>query len=141
VRTGITDALHILQEAEPIFASANDALKVKWHGQKAIILLKLAYTEGRPDYADRVIIEFTADIYHCDQAKHERYCATSLNNLATLLYKPGRCREAHENLDRAQAVLTRLRDGLLAQVDETRARVLVAERKYADASIIQEPEA
>lgn len=111
--------------------------RVKWHGQKAIILLKLAYTEGRPDYADRAIIEFTAAIYHCDQAKHERYYATSLNNLAILLYKLGRYHEAHENLDRSQAVLTRLRDaGVLAQVDETRMRVLVAERKYADANRI-----
>jgi tetratricopeptide (TPR) repeat protein len=37
-------------------------------------------------------------------------------------------------LDRAQAILTRLKDtGTLAQVDETRARVLVAERRYRDA--------
>lgn len=131
------DALHILQEAEPIFASANDTLKGKWHGQKAIILLKLAYTEGHSDYADRAIIEFTAAIWHYEQSRHERYCAINLNNLAFLLQKLGRYREAHENLDRAQAVLTRLKDaGVLAQVDETRARVLVAERKYADANRI-----
>ena len=67
------DALRILQEAEPVFESVNDAIKGRWHGQKAIILLKLAYTEGRPDYADRAIIEFTASIYHCELANHERY--------------------------------------------------------------------
>jgi tetratricopeptide (TPR) repeat protein len=131
------DALHILQEAEPVFESVNETLKGKWHGQKAIILLKLAYTEGRPDYADRAIIEFTGAIYHYEQAGHERYCATNLNNLAFLLYKLGRYREAHEHLDRAQAVLTRLHDaGVLAQVDETRARVLVAEREYRAADRI-----
>ena len=38
------------------------------------------------------------------------------------------------DIDRAQLIFTRLRDaGSLAQVDETRARVLVAERKYRDA--------
>jgi tetratricopeptide (TPR) repeat protein len=131
------DALHILREAEPIFESANDALKGKWHGQKAIILLKLAYTEGRSDYADRAIIECTAAIYHYEQAKDERYCARNLNNLAFLLYKLDRYREAHEQLDRAQAIFTRLNDpGNVAQVDETRVRVLVAERKYADANRI-----
>lgn len=131
------DALHILEQAEPTFKSVNDALKGKWHGQKAIILLKLAYTEARPDYADRAVIEFTAAIWHYEQAGHERYCATNLNNLAFLLYKLGRYGEAHEHLDRAQAVLTRLRDaGVLAQVDETRTRVLVAERKYGDAERI-----
>jgi len=53
------------------------------------------------------------------------------------LYKLGRYREAHEHLDRAQFIFTRLRDaGNLAQVDETRARVLVAEKKYREADRI-----
>lgn len=56
------------------------------------------------------------------------------NNLAFLLYKLERYTMAHEHLDRAQMIFTRLRDaGSLAQVDEMRARVLVAERKYRDA--------
>jgi tetratricopeptide (TPR) repeat protein len=66
-----------------------------------------------------------------------QYGASIENNLAFLLYKLGRYREAHENLDRAQAVLTRIKDtGTLAQVDETRARVLIAERRYRDAERI-----
>ncbi|HEX8146590.1 MAG TPA: helix-turn-helix domain-containing protein [Pyrinomonadaceae bacterium] len=131
------EALNILKEAEPVFESANDALKGRWHGQRAIILLKLAATEHRPDYADRAIIEFTAAVYHYEQARHERYCALNLNNLAFLLYKLGRYRDAHEHLDRAQLIFTKLRDtGNVAQVDETRARVLVAEKKYRDAERI-----
>lgn len=56
------------------------------------------------------------------------------NNLAFLLYKLGRYPDAHEHLDRAQMAFTRLREaGSLAQVDETRARVLVAERRHRDA--------
>jgi tetratricopeptide (TPR) repeat protein len=131
------EALSILKEAEPVFASANDALKGRWHGQRAIIYLKLTTTERRPEYADRAIIEFTAAIYHYEQARHERYCALNLNNIAFLFYKLGRYREAHEHLDRAQLILTKLKDtGSLAQVDETRARVLVAEKKYRDADRI-----
>lgn len=131
------EALSILREAEPVFQSANDALKGKWHGQRAIIYLKLSATERRADYADRAIIEFTAAIYHYELAKHERYCGNNLNNLAFLLYKLGRHREAHEHLDRAQLLFTKLKDaGSLAQVDETRARVLVAEKKYRDAERI-----
>jgi tetratricopeptide (TPR) repeat protein len=131
------EALSILKEAEPVFASANDALKGKWHGQRAIIYLKLSATERRADYADRAIIEFTAAIYHYEQAKHERYCGNNLNNLAFLLYKLGRYREAHEHLDRAQLIFTKLKDtGSLAQVDETRARILVAEKRYRDAERI-----
>jgi tetratricopeptide (TPR) repeat protein len=128
------DALNILKEAEPVFESANDALKGRWHGQKGLVLRRLAAAEGQPDYYDRAIIEYTAAIYHYEQARHERYCGNNLNNLAFLLYKLGRFSEAHENLDRAQLMFTKLDDpGNLAQVDETRARVLIAEKRYRDA--------
>ncbi|HWS86796.1 MAG TPA: hypothetical protein VN282_07515 [Pyrinomonadaceae bacterium] len=103
------DALNILREAEPVFESANDALKGRWHGQKGLVLRRLAAAEGQPDYYDRAIIEYTAAIYHYEQAKHERYCGSNLNNLAFLLYKLGRYREAHEHLDRAQLIFTKLK--------------------------------
>lgn len=32
------EALNILKEAEPVFSSASDALKGRWHGQKALVL-------------------------------------------------------------------------------------------------------
>jgi tetratricopeptide (TPR) repeat protein len=131
------DAMNILKEAEPVFESANDALKGRWHGQKGLVLRRLAAAEGQPDYYDRAIIEYTAAIYHYEQAGHKRYCATNSNNLAFLLYKLDRHQEAHEHLDRAQLILTKLKDtGILAQVDETRARVLVAEKKYQEAGRI-----
>jgi tetratricopeptide (TPR) repeat protein len=131
------EALSILKEAEPVFKSANDALKGRWHGQMALVLDKLATAEGNADRYDRAVIEYTAAIYHYEQARHERYCATNLNNLAMLLYKLGRYKDAHEHLDRAQSIFTKLRDpGVLAQVNETRARVLVAEKKYRDADRI-----
>jgi tetratricopeptide (TPR) repeat protein len=131
------DALNILKEAEPVFESANDALKGRWHGQKGLVLRRLASAEGHAEYFDSAIIEYTAAIYHYEQAKHERYCALNLNNLAFLLYKLGRYRDAHEHLDRAQLIFTKLKDtGNVAQVDETRARVLVAEGRYRDADRI-----
>ena len=131
------DALNILREAEPVFESANDALKGRWHGQKGLVLRRLGTAEGQADYYDRAIIEYTAAIYHYEQARHERYCGINLNNIAFLLYKLGRYGEAHDYLDRAQLTFTKLKDpGILAQVDETRARVLVAEKKYLDADRI-----
>src|SRR5918999_1556443 len=42
--------------------------------------------------------------------------------------------EAHEHLDRVQALFTRLKDKVhIAQVDETRARVLLAENRISEA--------
>ncbi|MBA3241433.1 MAG: tetratricopeptide repeat protein [Acidobacteria bacterium] len=131
------EALRILKEVEPFFESANDALKGRWHGQTGMVLELLATSDGNAALFDRAIIEYTAAIYYYEQAGHERYCARNLNNLAMLLYKLGRYKEAHEHLDRAQFIFTRLRDaGNIAQVDETRARVLVAEKRYREADRI-----
>lgn len=131
------EALNILKEAESVFESVSDALKGRWHGQKGLILRRLATGEGRADYMDRAILEYTAAIYHYEQAHHERYVGNNLNNLAFLLNKLGRYKEAHEHLDHAQLIFTNLRDtGNLAQVDETRARVLIAEKKYREAERI-----
>lgn len=50
------------------------------------------------------------------------------NNLGFLFFKLGRFVDAHTHLDRAQILFARLKDELhAAQVDETRARVLLAE--------------
>lgn len=128
------EALNILKEAEPIFESATDALKGRWHGQKALVLDMLATAERKTHFFDSAVIEYTAAIYHYELAKHERYCARNLNNLAMLLYQFGQYREAHAQLDRAGIIFKKLKDpGNLAQVDETRARVLLAEKQYRDA--------
>lgn len=125
------EAWQMLDKARPAFDESSHALKGRWHGQMALILRRLATAEGRADYADRAIIEFTAAIYHYEEAGHERYCAINLNNLAMLLYQVERYAEAHEHLNRAHTFLEKLKDvGLLAQVEETRARVYVAEQHY-----------
>ena len=129
------DALVLLKQHSHLFdEGANHVLRGSFHNHLALVLRHLGSVKGQAEYFDRAIIEYTAAIYHYEQARHERYLATNENNLAFLLYKLGRYRDAHGHLDRAQAILTRLKDpGLLAQVDETRARVLVAERRYRDA--------
>jgi tetratricopeptide (TPR) repeat protein len=124
------DALDILREAQSFFESCNDAIKGRWHGQLAMVLRRLGAAEDRAEYIDRAIIEYEASAYHLEQANHERYSAITLNNLAFLLYKLKRFKGAHENLNRAVRLLRRLNDnGLLAQVNETRARVFLAEGK------------
>jgi tetratricopeptide (TPR) repeat protein len=130
-----SDAFHLLRDYAPLFdEGVSHTLRVGFHNELARVLRRLGAAERRPDYYDRAIIEYTAAIFHAEQAGHEQYGASIENNLAFLLYKLGRHADAHEHLDRAQVILTRLKDaGTLAQVDETRARVLVAEGKYKDA--------
>lgn len=127
----------VLQEAQEFFEGLDDALKGRWHGQMALALHLIGVAEGLPDYLDRAAIEYTAAIYHYEQAGHERFCAVNLNNLAALLYRVGRYQEAHEHLNRAAQIFRRLADpGNLAQVDETRAQVLLAEGRYSEAEKI-----
>lgn len=129
------DALKILDEAEPVFKVASDALKGRWHAQMGLVMRRLWAAEGRADYLDRAIIETTAAIFHFEQARHERYRGNNLNNLARLLAKLGRYEEAHEQLDRAQRIFVSLNDaGNLAQVRETRARIFLAEKRYEKAA-------
>ncbi|HEX7314477.1 MAG TPA: helix-turn-helix domain-containing protein [Pyrinomonadaceae bacterium] len=130
-----SDSLRLLTDAAPLFGEGTSHhLRGSFHNELALVLRRLGTAERRQDYHDRAIIEYTAAAYHFDLARHERYVGRIENNLAFLLYKLGRYADAHEHLDRAQSIFTRLRDASsLAQVDETRARVLVAERKYRDA--------
>ena len=131
------DAWDILEKAREFFEAGGDALRGRWHGQKGLVLQRLALTEKRADYADSGIMEFTAAIYHFEQAGHERYCGNNLNDLAMLLYQLGRYKEAHESLDRAREIFKRYEDpGSLAQVNETRARVFIAEQRYEEADWI-----
>ena len=130
-----SDAFHLLRDYAPLFDDGvSHTLRGSFHNELARVLRRLGGAERRQDYFDRAIIEYTAAVYHAEQAQHESYLARIENNLRFLLYKLGRYAEAHTHLDRAQTIFTRLRDaGSLAQVDETRAQVLVAERRYRDA--------
>jgi tetratricopeptide (TPR) repeat protein len=126
------EALDILIREQSFFEGASHALQGRWHGQMAIVLRRQA--QGRIEYEDRAIIECTAAIYHYEQARHERYCGSNLNNLAMLLYRLERYQEAHEHLDKASRIFARLKDsGNIAQVKETRARILLAEERYLEA--------
>ncbi len=123
------DALHILTNDAKLFEeSTNDALKGKFHNELACALMVLAKTEGRPDYTDRAIIEYTAASHHFDRAGHTSYRARAENNLGFLLHTIGHYDDAHEHLNHARRLFVIERDeASAAQVDETRARVLLAE--------------
>ena len=134
----LNDGLHILRTAAPLFeASANHTLKGRFHNELAMVLKDLGAIENRTDYIDRALIEFTAASFHFDEAGHARYQACVENNLGFLFGTIGKFVKAHEHLDRAQALFTRLNDSVhLAQVEDTRARVMLAEGAVAKAEKI-----
>lgn len=129
------DALKIHTEAASLFLHIeNHLLQGSFHNEFAIVLKNLGAAENRDDYIDRALIEYAAASYHFEQAGHMRYQACVENNLAMLFWKANRFADAHEHLDRAQMLFTRLKDTVhLAQVDETRARVMLNEGRVVEA--------
>ena len=129
------DALARLFEAEPhALASNNDALKGRFHSTLASTLDVLGVADGRQDYIDRALIEFAAASFHFEKSGHARYCARVENNLGFLFFRLRRFPEAHEHLARARHHFVTLKEtGSIAQVDETRARALLAEGRAAEA--------
>lgn len=129
------DALHTLTDATPLFKEgANHALEGRYHNELALVFWRLGSNERREDYTDRALLEYSAATYHFEQAGHTSYLARAENNLALLHYTIGRYADAHEHLNRARRLFLGLKDrGSVAQVDDTRARVLLAEGRTEEA--------
>ncbi len=132
------DAFQILKEATPLFESSqNHAAKGRFHIQLALVLKKLGASEHREDYTDRALVEYTAASYHLEQTGNTRYRAIVENNLGYLFLVTGRFAEAYEHLDRAHLLFASLKDSVhTAQVDDTRARVLLAQNRNSEAEKI-----
>ncbi|MBV9959384.1 MAG: response regulator [Acidobacteria bacterium] len=123
------DALRLLIEAMPLCdASSDHALRGRFHSEYAQVLGRLGTAEGRRDYMERALREYASASHHFEQAGRARCQAYVENDLGFFCGTMRRFAEAHERLDRAQALFTSLKDRThLAQVDDTRGRVLLAE--------------
>jgi CheY-like chemotaxis protein len=86
------------------------------------------------EYQDRALIEYSAASFHFEQSGNRRYLASVENNLGFLFFTIGRYGDAYKHLDRARRLFLELKDiGTMAQVDDTRARTLLAEGKFKEA--------
>lgn len=135
----LNEALRILSDDAAALIETCDShtLKGNFHNTLAIVLELLGVAEQREDYTDRALIEYAAASFHFEQAGHKRYQARVENNQGFLLLKASRFAESHQHLDRARRLFTNLKDkGSVAQVDDTRARALLAQGQAAEAEKI-----
>jgi tetratricopeptide (TPR) repeat protein len=132
------EALRLLSEAESLFeVSTNHSLKGKFHNVFATVLKYVGLEGQREDYFDRALMQFTAASLSFEKAGHKRFLAAVENNLGFLFVHLHRFEEAHEHLDRARSVLIGLNDkGLVAQVDDTRARAFLGQGHIDQAEIV-----
>jgi len=131
----LSEALAFLTDNEPLFQKINNqTFKGCYHQTLGDVLKDLWESEKPGDYLDRAFIEYAAASFHLEQAGHRRYLANVENNRGFLYLKINYCKEAHEHLNRARRIFTTLKDRIaLAQVDETRARVFLKEKKNSEA--------
>lgn len=129
------EALEIYREASAIIdREGAHGPKGELHNGLGTLLNCLGHAEGREEYIDRSLVEFAAASFHFERAGHKRYQACVDINLGFLYLTIGNYSEAHEYLDRARSVLIEIGDNVhLAQVNDTRARTLLAEGKLPEA--------
>src|SRR5437870_5453874 len=129
------EAMRLYSEAAPLLDRSEDhALKGAFHNGYGSVFQRLATPENREDYLDRALMEYTAASFHFELAGNTRYLARVENNLGYLFFTIGKFDEAHKHLDRARRFFFALSDmSMIAQVDDTRARTLLAEGRVAEA--------
>jgi CheY-like chemotaxis protein/tetratricopeptide (TPR) repeat protein len=128
-------ALEVYREAADVIERGDGhGPRGELHNGLGTLLNCLGHAEGRDDYIDRSLVEFAAASFHFEQAGHQRYQACVDINLGFLFFTLGRYSEAHKHLDRARNVLVAIEDNVhLAQVNDTRARTLLAEGRTREA--------
>ena len=133
--TRLNEALRVYTEASPLLDRIEDhSIKGAFHNEFGLVFRRLAAPENREDYLDRALMEYTAASFHFEQAGNTRYLARVENNLGYLFFTIGKFNDAYKHLDRARHLFLELKDvGAVAQVDETRARTLLAENRLAEA--------
>jgi tetratricopeptide (TPR) repeat protein len=133
-----SESLKILTENASLFNKIpNHATKGAYHSQLAMVLRTLAPVEKPVDYFKRVLREYEEADYHFKLAHNTIFRADVKNNIGNLFRELSRFKEAHEYLEQARRLRTSVRDKIgIAQIDDTRAQVFIAEKKFKEAEAV-----
>jgi tetratricopeptide (TPR) repeat protein len=133
-----TDSLKILTDNAALFSRvSNHTVKGDYHNELAITLEEIAASEKRNDYFEQAINEYKAADHHFKLAKNPIFRASVKNNVGVILFNLSRFKEAHRYLDEARRLTVSFRDkAKTAQIDWTRAEVLIAEGKLKEAEAV-----
>ena len=139
--TRYKDALTYLSDATPLVETLDDhAFRGRFHNQMAIVYKRLGDEEKRNDYIDRALLEYEAASFSLEQAGSLRNWAIVEINLGSLFTQIERWADAHKHLNRARQLFQQMGDKIFpAQIDETRARAFLGQKRFADAEkVIQD---
>ena len=132
------EALELLNDNEALFRRiTNHTIKGGYHTEFAIILRNLARTENSPEYFRRAISEYKKAESQFRLAHNPIFRADVINNVGFLLFKLSQYKEAHKHLAEARRLTVKFKDKThTAQIDESRAQVLIAEGRLTEAERI-----
>jgi tetratricopeptide (TPR) repeat protein len=133
-----TDSLKILTENSSLFKKiTNHAIKGAYHSQIAMVLRELAKPEDKQDYFQRAVAEYQEADRHFKLAQNLVFRADVKNNVGNLLRELSKFKEAHQYLGEARRLRLGVKDRIgTAQIDDTRAQVLIAEKKFKEAETV-----
>lgn len=131
------EALEILTANANFFQRVvNHAVRGAYHSELAIVLRNLATAENTDEYFQRAINEYKEADRQFRLAHNPIFRADVKNNVGFLMFKLARYKEAHKYLDEARRLIIGRDKARTAQIDETRAQVLIAEGKFNDAEVV-----
>lgn len=133
------EVLRILTENAPVFERiTNHTFKGTYHNQLGITFRVIGSTsKKRSDYFQRSINEYRAADEEFKLAKNLVFRAHVKNNIAYVLRELHRFPEAHDYLEQARRLFVRVGDKVrTAQVDDSRAQLFIAEKKYVQAELM-----
>jgi tetratricopeptide (TPR) repeat protein len=136
--TEFSESLRILNENASLFNKiTNHATKGAYHSQLAMVLHKLAPPGNPSDCFKRVLREYQEADEHFKLAHNIVFRADVKNNIAYLFRELCRFKEAHQYLEQARRLRASVKDKIgIAQIDDTRAEVFIAEKKYKEAEAV-----
>ena len=132
------DAFRILNDNAPLFKKITDhTIKATYHNQLAIVLWELAKSENKIDFLRQAVREYEEADHHLKLTRNVFFRVDLKNNLGNVLRLLRRFKEAHKYLAEARRLAVSVRDKLrIAQIDETRAQVFIAEKRFKEAESV-----
>lgn len=132
------ESMKILTDHAGLFRKiTSHSLKGFYHNQLAMVLRNIAPSHRRDAYYKRAIREYEAAELEFKLARNTLFRADVNNNLGFLFFKLSRYRQAHRHLQEARRLALVVRNKVVvAQIDDTRAQVLIAENRYAEAETV-----
>lgn len=132
------EALRILNDNSFLFNKiTNYAVRGAYHSQLAMVIRKLSISDERQEDFELILQHYEKADHDFKLARNNVFRADVKNNLGYLLFKRSRFKEAHGYLEQARRLRVRIKDKVgVAQIDDTRAQVLIAEKKFKEADAV-----